>query len=891
LVAGLPDKQKRETQQSKHLTYVTKIDACDELVEEECEKRKEDASSHYKSEPSPSEAAHHREVEAQAALQRSADAQRRRLEETEKALRDLNTRPATTGEHLHDFTDQPFIHPKVEDWLEDPEHLSAPPPLSEEDEAPDEWIDRYIAGRERPVRWDPTRPYSSSAHPGDFSGTALEWFTFADLFNALIHRSPRSVAEKLAALKRCLKGECTHLVIGAGEAAYKEGLRRLKAEYGDRSVMRVAHMQEIESTDLSSNPAVFKRAAIIIRTHLFDLSRIGETNNADVIARISHKLDLNDRLAWNAGRGAGLEHRSLNQFGDWLVDRAAAYQNPYSIVAAQRVTFPTQSSKKLGPTGQDEGSSFKGGGHYGKTHLATSSGTASGSKSPPSTPTGPRKDPFCLKCEGSHLLESCDTFKELSLPQRMEFCMKHRLCFQCFIPRHSSRDCHQKKICGLDGCILHHHFLLHASSSGHTAIGRFIQSENNVALGVIPIYAVASDGHRIPINLMYDEGSNTTLFRKGLVRRLGLLGYRQVLTLGGIAESQIQVPDSTRVQLSIILENGEQFLLDGSTMPVVTSPIPATDWVQLKERWSHLADLPLRNAGCTIDVLLGANHAALMLPLETRCGKDHEPVASRSRLGWMVRGIIGLDVKPQSARVSMALSMLELEYGTELAAALNRLFGTEHEGKGVSVDNRRAMEILDRDTVKLDIGYRAPIIWKEGEPHFQHNRPMVEGWNRRLLNRFRQNPEYEVEYRQAMEKNFIEGCAVRLSPADVAAEKPSFYLPHFGVRKRPNAKLRIVFDAAAKSHGRCLNDAICAGPALQNPLPSVILKFREEEVAWASDIQAMYSRIRLTEEDMTHHYFIWTEEDGSETTCKMTRLSFEVNCSPSVAIRTTWKGG
>ena len=110
LVAGLPDKQKRETQQSKHLTYVTKIDACDELVEEECEKRKEDPSSHYKSEPSPSEAAHHREVEAQAALQRSADAQRRRLEETEKALRDLKTRPATTGEHLHVHGHRPAFH-------------------------------------------------------------------------------------------------------------------------------------------------------------------------------------------------------------------------------------------------------------------------------------------------------------------------------------------------------------------------------------------------------------------------------------------------------------------------------------------------------------------------------------------------------------------------------------------------------------------------------------------------------------------------------------------------------------------------------------------------------------------------------------------------------------
>jgi hypothetical protein len=56
---------------------------------------------------------------------------------------------------------------------------------------------------------------------------------------------------------------------------------------------------------------------------------------------------------------------------------------------------------------------------------------------------------------------------------------------------------------------------------------------------------------------------------------------------------------------------------------------------------------------------------------------------------------------------------------------------------------------------------------------------------------------------------------------------------HFGVPKvasRP--ELRIVFDAAAKSGGKCLNDFITCGPALQNPLPAVLIGFREGDIGW-----------------------------------------------------------
>jgi len=98
-----------------------------------------------------------------------------------------------------------------------------------------------------------------------------------------------------------------------------------------------------------------------------------------------------------------------------------------------------------------------------------------------------------------------------------------------------------------------------------------------------------------------------------------------------------------------------------------------------------------------------------------------------------------------------------------------------------------------------------------------------------------------------------------------------------------------VFDAAAKSGGKCLNDFITCEPALQNPLPASVIGFREGDIGWSADIGAMFSRIRLKDIDRPLHRFLWPEEDLFTSICEMTRVTFGVPFSPYVAIGTTWR--
>lgn len=206
-------------------------------------------------------------------------------------------------------------------------------------------------------------------------------------------------------------------------------------------------------------------------------------------------------------------------------------------------------------------------------------------------------------------------------------------------------------------------------------------------------------------------------------------------------------------------------------------------------------------------------------------------------------------------------------------------YGTEHQVGCVSPENKRALAIVQEKTRRLVVGYEVPIIWREGEPDLANNRSMAENRFRSMLNRFKCHPEFEEDYRAAVQKYFDQGYASRVS--DPATAK--YFLAHHGVYK--GKKLRVVYDAAASFKGKCLNDSIISGPALQPSLAAVITLFQEGAIAWASDIEAMFSRFRLSIEDRDYFCFLWQEKDDIEPiVCRMDRLPFGASCSPFVAI-------
>ncbi|XP_045035900.1 uncharacterized protein LOC116931615 [Daphnia magna] len=711
-----------------------------------------------------------------------------------------------------------------QDWRQNQRRLNS----STAQAAPDEWIDHYAAGQLKPN-------------------------VTANLYRALVHDTGKSAGEKLAILKRHLKGDCLDLVqgLGGGEPAYIEALVRLKQSCGRRDVMRAATLQVIEKVELKNDPATFKRFAERIRTHLFDLSRIGEYNAPDLIEKICMRLQPPDRLEWNRGRRGGLETRSLNAFGSWLCERAAEYQNAYSIAYEQT------SSSALKPHHWP----------HARSHPASSAKATDNYSAPKVT-----FRPFCFKCEGYHKLENCSRFKALVVADRVSFCTKHMVCFGCLGSQHSVRNCATKKPCKIAGCSLHHHELVHdpdrpvtvftpdATRTGATRTATAHlrkQNPQQIAMGMMRLKVCGADKGTVWANVFIDEGSDSTLMRQGFASANRITGVHQILTVEG-AGGVVKSYRSQRVNFQIDTDYGEELNLSCSTLPTtVVSTTPVTDWGVLKKRWSHLADIPVGETGGRVDILIGNDYSHLIVALESRVGNDYEPTAIRSRLGWIIRGVVSDGASVTAVRTHNVTSSSQLE---EIALQLRRFcdtenFGTESKTKGMSDDDRQAIAILEAGTKKLELGYEVPITWKRGEPALVCNRQVTQQRLGGLLRRFSREPAFEKDYRAAVQKTIDKGYASVLSEEEAASAK--YFLAHHGVYKGP--KLRDVFDAAAPYQGKCFNNAILSGPALHPSLPSVLIQFREEAVAWASDVEAMFSRFRLNPSDANYFWFLWQE--------------------------------
>ena len=860
------DDQEVDTQEETHFNYMKAVGEAYEKAEAYLLSRRDEADS-VAPINIPDEGARRRAEELEAA-QKRADETRAEAEEAERLLKALTLQD---DDHHSSVSHQRPVPPPIpggrpRDPLQKTGHTMPPgvttPPLLDTFSAPDEWIDHYCHGALPPVVSSRSSRSSVSVDLEVYQGRTLDWFGWIDIFKALVHDTPKSPAEKLAVLKRYIRGDSLDAIhgLGGGEDAYKEALVRLKQSCGRRDVMRSAHIQAINQLDFKQDPTSFKRYAERIRTHFFDLTRIGETSAADLIEKVCLRLSLHDRLAWNEGKWGQLEHRSLNDFGSWLCHRATAYQNAHSIAADQSTSFPKRNADARGDARRNA-----------RTHQGTSSaGFKSSGK------------PFCFKCEKEHRLVECNEFKELSIGERVTFCVRHRLCFFCFSTKHVLGECPIKKPCKHEDCRYTHHELLH--DSGQLPVRKVKPSSarsgrQKVNLGMIRLEIRSGDGRSSSmVNILVDEGSDSTLMTSSFAKKMSLRGKAQILQVDGVG-GEITHHKSKRVQFTLITDSEDHFEMEASTMKKVANPAPVVNWKKKKLHWPHISDLPVGEVGGNIDLLLGLDYAHLLVVSESRGGEAGQPIASHTKFGWIIRGVTGPETVQNPVRSFRAVSTVLLE---DIKVELRRFcdteeFGTEFQSGCLSPDNKRALDLATKNTRKLDVGYQVPITWRVGEPDLINNQEMASNRWRSLLRRFDKDPDFERDYRAAMAKTFDQGYAsVLQDPSDA-----KYFLAHHGVYKGP--KLRVVFDAAATFRGKCLNDSIIAGPALQPSLAAVITRFRAHEIAWASDVEAMFSRFRLSEEDANYFCFLWGKSTSPDV-CRMDRLPFGASCSPFVAI-------
>lgn len=183
------------------------------------------------------------------------------------------------------------------------------------------------------------------------------------------------------------------------------------------------------------------------------------------------------------------------------------------------------------------------------------------------------------------------------------------------------------------------------------------------------------------------------------------------------------------------------------------------------------------------------------------------------------------------------------------------------EGSPLSVEDKRALQIIKDTTTFVDGQYEIGLLWKCDNPQLPNNRSLAdkraESLRRRLTKKG--NEELAVKYRDVMNEYIIKGYAHRLTPEEAAqASSITWYLPHHPVvNPHKPGKLRIVFDAAAEFEGTSLNKNLVQRPDMSNSLIGVLLRFRQGNIGLAADVQSMFHQVRVREQDQDALRFLW----------------------------------
>lgn len=249
-------------------------------------------------------------------------------------------------------------------------------------------------------------------------------------------------------------------------------------------------------------------------------------------------------------------------------------------------------------------------------------------------------------------------------------------------------------------------------------------------------------------------------------------------------------------------------------------------------------------------LLIGTDSPGAYIPLEVCSGDCDQPYAIRTRLGWAIRGplystCIKEEIHVHFQNISDVLLQQQLE----------RMWTTDFDDKGrdesksMSVEDKHAMQIMESSITFENGHYRLGLPWRDENTCLPNNMALARARLQQLKRKMSRDPSLHQKYAETINDYVSKGYAREVTHMDTDSKRV-WYLPHHPVvNANKPGKLRMVFDCAAKYDGISLNSKLLEGPDLNNSLVGVVTRFRQEQVALAADVEAMFHQVRVLEKD------------------------------------------
>lgn len=747
-----------------------------------------------------------------------------------------------------------------------------------------------------------------------FDGSYDNWLEFKHCYTTMIHkRTDLDEIQKLQYLRSALTGSALQVIsaLEFSPANYIHAWELLENRFHNDRLLVNNHVKALfNSATLKSESSMQIRKLIdTVLRNLRALNTLDEpTEKWDtlVIYLIVTKLDASTEREWESHKGAmslGVKDKvKLEDLLSFLRNRA----DMLDMVSANH-SKPKESH-----------TSDKSDNKYHNDHKRSSHRIHSyASTKTKFNRNNFKKDlPNCVLCNQGHALFTCISFLNMSVSDRSKFINEKKLCRNCLRSGHIIDDC-------LFGpcrqCQGKHNSLLHFDSNvNYACVGNESRGEashahthNATALHSLPnsnennivvcdeatnsfksihtvllstaLVKVADDNNVFHIvRALLDSGSQNCFITEKLSKRINATYLKSTVHVSGVGQYVTQSCHSCDISIRSKV-NDYSTKIRCIILPCITSSLPTINIdsgsIRIPDN-VQLAD-PTFNISADIDLLIGADIFWDLLN-DDRLRLPNGPYLQNSKLGWLLSGPIFAKAA-QSTHVQCHFSQ-DIDKQLRLFWELESI--PTSPSSVLTEDERKCEELFINTHLREDNGkFSVRIPLRDSPDTLGDSYTFAKKRFFNLERKLERLPELKRRYTEFMREYNDLGHMTKINECG----HPNYYLPHHGVIKESSTttKLRVVFDASAvTSSNKSLNDIQYPGPALQNDIFSILLRFRQYKYVACADVEKCFRNVLIQPDQRSLQLILWRESPTEPlNTYQLNTVTYGTTSAPYLSMR------
>ena len=391
---------------------------------------------------------------------------------------------------------------------------------------------------------------------------------------------------------------------------------------------------------------------------------------------------------------------------------------------------------------------------------------------------------------------------------------------------------------------------------------------------------------------MWDNAASLCFITNAKAKQEKLKGVKTSLSIVKIGGQNEKI-ETMKYKLPLMDKQGHAVEFEVYGINKITSDIEHVNVESIAHLFRNVTKDEIARPIGSVDVLIGYEYAAYHPEREQNVG---HLILLKNRFGRCVGGTHPLLKEVYmihnlgNARVNTIVGKVNIEdfYNIEaLGVQCKPKCGGCKCGKcslgakDYTIKEERELELIERNLTfnSDDSTWTVECPWIKDPNDLPNNRKVAMAKLAATERRLRKNADHARVYDEQIKDMLTRNVARKLSKEELTNYKgPTHYIAHHEVLK-PESKstpVRIVFNSSANYMGHVLNEYWAKGPDLLNNLLGILIRFRENKVAFIGDIKKMYHTVKTSELDQHTHRFLWRNMDGTREpdTYIIQRVSF-----------------